>query len=1343
MSRIRKIIAIGALLIMIFTSLAVISPDNAEGNPARVSYDFSRVHVNVTHPNGTPAEGISVYLHRYEYYYYTGGQVSYTNSTGQAVIAANENNLGPCQITIFNSTKLAYNMESVYVYPGEDIYKDLVLTTHIPYNRTLTGTVYNISNSLPVQDARVHIRVTDKDNRQVDKEFITGADGEFSFDIPVTDMAIRIDVNHVSEDFLSYGKYAYMDPDEEEIVEDVYLTPVNFDDTKIRMRFYDEHTMEPVRGGVYKSGYQTNKDHRYNMPWMPTNLDYNGWANMSLGTGEYQFEYRWTRNQPMGLEYITHLYDYINNTEVERNVPLPIPHNMRNITLEILDSDDESPLQNARASYPSYSIKGDRVTLNVHSYRIEANSTGVAQFRIPADRSFNISVYNYQYKQNYLQITEGTPGVNESYSVSLSKLEDESGPGPATGNISLLVLDSKNSEPLPTASITMYGSENIRNQYGGAGSDGYLNKTVQAGLYESIKASISLGEGWLYNITVEENDTTEAVIYVEGRDFPEYEKVHYSFRLVDPEGDPIPDQRVAVYLPNYWSTNILTTDQNGYIDIFHDPGTISVNIDSSPYNIEYRNHWTTGGWIDIDVNETGGFLGEVTAYPCESLTRINGFVKDNKTKDVIPHAGIDTYSYLDLEDQGTRAGPPVFGGGHERITLFEQTDIGSNMEGFYRLWGRDRVRIQCNKEGYFPYMEEIEVNTRAQEKDILLDPIPEYNVWINGSVVDQNGDPVEEANIWLEDRENDGYISNYTESDSSGEFSFLTYPGSFFIKFGNYTITGRKDIEARDNIEGLELRLIPLSAVRGVVRNYNGTPVEDINVTLIQHLDGGNHSVGWMNTTDEGTFEFQVQRGDYFIRIGITEEFNPYTGEIFNLTGWNFHETIINLTNRSFGNVFGYINGMMGGSVKEIPDCTVHLIKGTDTLTETTTDTEGYYEFEMVEFGSDYKIRAVPPESLWPNESIGKPGLLDNRSEEFEVSGMGVQVDLQLEYVSYGEVMFFNITDYTPVGENVSLFTPIVVTFSAMINESLIEDKVSVSPDPEGVTMEVTSLGEQGSILVIYHDGFLPNTTYHVEIFWDLQSEDGWSLWNYTGLEWEFTTTNRTITWNLTGPVDISVDDDKSVEVYVVGISGLTVVFHIVEIDESFLMTESGTGEYTLDIQGFVLDWETEYSYYFTDRAGGVDKAPELSGTFLTPEETESEWVIISSDVYLDSDGNLQVTVYGTEGISIYIMIDDVGSHKLEEIEPGVYEAKVSSDRFSEDTFYSYYFSDVANGEDKAPSLSGDFRTREAEEEDDEPDLKWDWCCCGSVIVLILIVVIIVVVVVYSRKKGEEDHWEE
>ena len=115
--------------------------------------------------------------------------------------------------------------------------------------------------------------------------------------------------------------------------------------------------------------------------------------------------------------------------------------------------------------------------------------------------------------------------------------------------------------------------------------------------------------------------------------------------------------------------------------------------------------------------------------------------------------------------------------GDDYLRAFYQ-EFESTSSGYYRVWGRDLVDIECEREGYFPYLETLDFTTRAPaELDIYLEPLKEYTTWVNGTILDQDENPIP-GSLRLLDVERDLYLINGTDT-IDGIFNLTVYPGSF------------------------------------------------------------------------------------------------------------------------------------------------------------------------------------------------------------------------------------------------------------------------------------------------------------------------------------------------------------------------------------------------------------------------------------------------------------------------------------------------------------------------------------------------------------------------------------
>jgi hypothetical protein len=243
---------------------------------------------------------------------------------------------------------------------------------------------------------------------------------------------------------------------------------------------------------------------------------------------------------------------------------------------------------------------------------------------------------------------------------------------------------------------------------------------------------------------------------------------------------------------------------------------------------------------------------------------------------------------------------------------------------------------------------------------------------------------------------------------------------------------------------------------------------------------------------------------------------------------------------------------------------------------------------------------------------------------------------------------------------------------------------------------------------------------------------------NMEPFKWNFTTGNETDPWTITS-ADVSLVE-MNLTVVVEAPAGLSIYISISEIGY-FQLTEVSDGQYELMLAEDNFELETTYSYFFTDELTGMDKAPDFSGTFTTPEEPSPEWEITEVEVNITSGGDWKVRVKGNPGMDIYIVIEDVGSFKLQEEAPGEYAINVEYDEFERGESYDYYFSDTEDGEDKAPGFAGTGTDPRGETTTKDSEIP-----CGLIIFLVVIIVflivgIIIVALVLANRKKEEEDW--
>ena len=700
-------------------------------------------------------------------------------------------------------------------------------------------------------------------------------------------------------------------------------------------------------------------------------------------------------------------------------------------------------------------------------------------------------------------------------------------------------------------------------------------------------------------------------------------------------------------------------------------------------------------------------------YRAHPFTDLTGTVKELGSGDPISQAKIDYSTGLDLDSE---PGLEV---------LYIKSYFTSTTEGRYRAWGKDGMDYTCTRPGYFPKSGTVDLYSRGPTMDIYLEPLLEKTTFVNGTLVDYTN-VTSSGYVEIYDLDRDLYeVGGYMPSED-GLFSIPVYPGRFEVRYGNDTIHEIVEITVgEDGLEDLLLVMTPETVIEGIVMDWNGDPLEGIDVDLIS----GDDVVDTATTDGEGHYTFEVPPGTYHLIVAGSELYEEYMSEDIVATGYNAFTIDITLMNRTTGTVSGIVIGDLTLGQGPIQGATVTLIIGiNDTVSSTTTGDDGLFSFSDVEYASGYHLHVEPPANMTYDEEERIPGYLPTIHGPFDLMTMDLFIEVELEYREVEYPGYYNITAYSPSGSDVFLNEPIWMRFTHAMNSSTLMDNVIIYPE---LVSPVVSWSEGDTRVVIDHAGFAPNTTYTVRVLPGLLSEEGYSLFTRPYFVWNFTTGTEEITWQLINK-DISVHDNKTVQVTVTGLQGLEVHFIIDGID-SFQLTEGPLGTYRGFVQGSLLEWDTEYDYHFSDADGGPDRAPPLAGSFMTPEEV-IPWKLDSASVKIDKDGNWIVKAEGNPGQDVYIVIEGVGSFKLTETSPGIYETEILAREFDEGEEYDYWFSDAVGGADMAPSLSGSLN---AKGEDPAGEMWWVCCLAGLVGVILLLLVVIIVLVLKKRNGSD------
>jgi hypothetical protein len=95
----------------------------------------------------------------------------------------------------------------------------------------------------------------------------------------------------------------------------------------------------------------------------------------------------------------------------------------------------------------------------------------------------------------------------------------------------------------------------------------------------------------------------------------------------------------------------------------------------------------------------------------------------------------------------------------------------------------------------------------------------------------------------------------------------------------------------------------------------------------------------------------------------------------------------------------------------------------------------------------------------------------------------------------------------------------------------------------------------------------------------------------------------------------------------------------------------------------------------------------------FTTGTDEMTWWLDSKDIDVLDDRTVDIEVTGAEDLPVFIVVEGFGSRELVEGPAGTYSGTIDGSELEWDRVYDYYFSDESNGSDRAPMLSGSFRT--------------------------------------------------
>ncbi len=1274
--------------------------------PIIPSNDLAILQVNVTLSSGLPVPAHVVFLENLNKM--MGILANQTDSNGRTNITVSSLNWGPTKVYCdATSTYGQLGMREVFIGPNDIVYLHLVLTPIPPSVNLITGKVYNWSSKLPVPSNPINVKGTDTLGRTFTINTMSDETGTYSVYVPNSTSPYILTPANTYVNLVGDSTYLFLEPGSDRYVLDLPLRSTWFKRVQLEMMLTDLNSGSPIRTGVIRlGGYVSEFQH--------TTINF-GTIGTPDGTGKVvtaaplgEHEVTWTdANNALNLTMNCRQPLVMNDTPTEAEMKVPIPPAFRHIRLWTKSGGTVLPGITVQSTL-SYSVGLDSMDISIGGL---TNSSGCFDFGTLPDTDTTLTLTRTGFRIMKYTIPAGPDSSPLELTIDLGEKKE--------GNLSVFVRDEMTGALVPYCTVRVSDADS-RSTSRDCDLEGRANFTYTPQTVKTITATANIGSASISNVEVKEGEVTEVTLYLKRNSMP-LPKYYGYFYVKDRSGLPISDVQVSIY-PMVAGYTIRSAPSNDGKVRFYGPLSdyqIAPSSGSSYFG-SFRSVW---GYPAITFTHSygGQRQNSIIAYPSEPMVPLIGTVRDLLTDKPLDHATLMTSS-LTYSNYGY-------------YTTFSQM-VRSMDNGRYRIWGREYIIVQVSRTGYFQYF--IELNESILEQgslDIYLTPIPASTIWVNGTLVDENDQTIA-GYIYPDDIENNGALP-YVKVNDTGHFGLHLYPGKFSIYFsnGNSSISDTLTLEVgTSDISGLVLKLVAHNNINGKVTDALGTPLQGVNVT-IECVDGYRAGTSLYDLTDsQGRYYFSAYKGSYRTTIDWSVSFDKYESDVFLFPATSNLVHDIVLSARSHTDIQGRVMGKGGPSDPAIPGAPVMLHDRSGTIiAETLTELNGNFTFEKAPYGTEYWLEAAPPVGM-AYEDWNTSGYTSAVSFPFDLATLTFSTYIVLPYVDLKDLVFLEVENVYPTGTGVQTDKGVQVRFNIPVNRSSLEGSFSIAPEVGNVSFHWF---EDGTEVTIGHDPFAYDTEYTIILGEGLRAETGAPLREGT-MNWTF----RTIAqerWELTD-ADAIVGTDRSVNITASGLSGIS-VHVVIDLLGSFPMGEVGPGMYRRTIPSSMLEWNTSYTYHFSDVANGFDKAPSLSGTFRTPIEPVL-WRLDSASVRLDEGGDWIIEANGLPGMDVWFVVDGVGSFKLEEIAPGNYRADIPDGRFKQGKEYDYWFSDQEDGEDLAPALSG---SHEAKSETFElKDGLPLFCCLVIVLVTILALIALVLFLVNSRKGTDEDEeWGE
>ncbi|MGA1848614.1 MAG: Ig-like domain-containing protein [Thermoplasmatota archaeon] len=1165
----------------------------------------AELEVYLTYPNGSAVKGGRVEFFNYFHSYET--EYGITNGTGVALLSISGLNWGPGYILSRDGGMDFFDRRDIYVNPGESITIDIQLVGKLPDEYSVTGTLRRKDRGSPIGSIPVSVSGTDVMGREFMNSVTTGMNGKFSIQFPETSEMVLLKASDPGMTYSPLSIPFMTIPSRKVYNMDLWMREEGSGQGGMVIDLVNSSTGSDIdKGLVYIDGYDSNMDHSSGSAMIDYNSTTGLWEG-NRGQGEYIMTWYSAYDRSSNVSYFLYHPFIYNGTEDVITFTVPIPLELRNVTAEVWN--ETAPLHNVWVGFyiEIIHVNGMSFSMRGGSY---TNSEGVSYFGIPKGKDVTITFSRSGYEYTSTIIDGGSS--EEEVRLNLTMSREGETPDPS-GELELHVIDPSTGVGIPSMDVVGYGYEGTSKGlfFSGLTDDsGYLNITVEPGVYENIQGYCSLGRFEIPEVEIYP-DVVKVLTGTLGRWELPADPVEVHFKVLSETGEPLPN--IPIWMepaddPSGLPFVHSSSDNSGTVTFRVPPGDyIPISAWDFDEHWEYRSRWAAVP-ATYSVGDLGGQLPDLVMVPTDPIYSIEGTVIDMETGKPIPFANVNENSFRSHFETPSRQPStwyPWIGeviSPYRGIELFRMRTY-SDSRGFFRVWGREATFIDIEADGYFPRKMEFEdIGSGPNRWDAYLEPMAPRDTWMNGTLVDVDGGPIEGIVVMI-DTAHDNMTLDTVNVNLTGSFSIPAYPGSFRIIFGNDTIHDEMYIDlGEEGLEGLELKLIPRSEVIGRVEDWKGTGLPSIPIK-VETVDLGSPVVETISGT-EGDFHLRLPEGTYRIVIEDLEDYNRYLGEPIILDGWKGIELTITLSNRSSGSIKGKVLGDAWMFTSGVPDCLVELYIGNSSTpeTNTTTDMNGSFSFHNIEYGSGYWMMAYPPESLKYIEG-SRSGYDRNTSMVyFTVDRTEVDVDIVLPYKVYVPERYLHIMYYGPLGTDVLLDQSIMLSFSEPMDPETFPDHFSINPPVPGLFF-LWNVQETG--VTISHDPFNSTTDYTIAIGAEVRSADGYPLIGSGGLEWNFTTGTGEGAWRIDS-LEVAVLDNGDVEVNAEGPGDLTVYF-IIEYLGSYGLEEIDQGNYRWVIPFEDLEPETTYGYHLSDREGGEDLSPGLSGTFTSAQETEDE----------------------------------------------------------------------------------------------------------------------------------------